>query len=229
MAFLGIRIPQETGRLLTGLDVPGEATAVSEMHITMLLFEDNWPVSEIAKSLEVVYDVVSKMKPFRVTFDKVTCFPKRGEKCAVIAPVKSDELHELRDKLAEKFEKEDIDFSKQFKDFKPHITLAYHDEEIDEFKIDDVDFTVQELVLWGGDHGDDRIFITFPLKGPERHKHSFLEQKVDVFYKLAQKPQITHLTPSYERRKEDRSITIPVVIGPPLQFNGHGNFDLDED
>lgn len=204
MAFLGIRIPQETGRLLTGLDVPGTATAVSEMHITMLLFEDNWPVSEIAKSLEVVYDVVSKMKPFRVTFDKVTCFPKRGEKAAIIAPVKSDELHELRDKLAKEFDKENIDFSKNFKDFKPHITLAYHDEEIDEFKIDKVEFQVQELVLWGGDHGDDRIFVTFPLKSPEKHKYSFLMQRIDLFEKLAQKPEITYLTPSYERRKAER-------------------------
>jgi len=204
MAFLGIKIPTECGRLLTGLDVPGETTAVSEMHITMLLFEDNWPVSEIAKSLEAVYDIVSKMKPFRVTFDKVTCFPKHGDKCAIIAPVKSAELHELRDKLAKEFEKEDIDFSKHFKDFKPHITLAYNNEEIDEFKIDEVEFTVQELVLWGGDHGDDRIFITFPLKAPEKHKHSYLMQKVDLFYKLAQKPDILYLTPSYERRKGER-------------------------
>jgi len=204
MAFLGIRIPHETGRLLTGLDVPGEATAVSEMHITMLLFEDNWPISELAKSLEIIYDVVSKMKPFRCTFDKVSYFPKYGDKCAIIAPVKSDELHELRDKLAKAFDKEDIDFSKRFKDFKPHITLAYNDEEIDEFKIDKVEFQVQELVLWGGDHGDDRIFVTFPLKSPERHKHSFLMQKVDVFYKLAKRPDITHLVPSTERRKVER-------------------------
>jgi len=204
MAFLGIRVPHETGRLLAGVDVPGEKEGPSEYHITLLCFEDNWPISEISKALESTYDVVSKIKPFRVSIDKVTCFPKHGDKCALIAPVKSAELHELRDELAKHFDKEHIDFAKNFKDYKPHVTLAYHDEEIEESDIDEVEFSVQEVVLWGGDHGDDRIFITFPLKGPEKHKHSMLMQRVDLFYKLAKKPDILHLTPSYERRKTER-------------------------
>jgi 2'-5' RNA ligase len=204
MAFLGIRVPIETARLLKEIDVPGENTANSEMHITLLCFEDNWPISELAKSLEAAYDIVSKIKPFRVTMNKVTCFPKRGDKCAIIAPVKSAELHELRDKLAKSFDKEKIEFSKLFKDFKPHVTLSFNDEEIKERKIDEVEFVVQEVVLWGGDHGDDRIFITFPLKGPGKNKYSFLDQKLDTFYKLAKKPDILHTIPSIERRKVER-------------------------
>lgn len=204
MAFLGIKIPIECGRLLAGIDVPGEKEGPSEYHITLLCFEDNWPISEISKALESTYDVVSKMKPFRVTLDKVTCFPKRKDKCAIIAPVKSDDLHDMREELAKHFDEKHIDFSKTFKDYKPHVTLAYHDEEIDECEIDEVEFFVQEIVLWGGDHGDSRIFITFPLKAPEKHKHSMLMQRADLFYKLASKPEITHLTPSYERRKTER-------------------------
>lgn len=204
MAFLGIRVPIETARLLKEIEVPGENAANSELHITILCFEDNWPISELAKSLEAAYDIVSKFKPFRVTMDKVTCFPKHGDRCAIIAPVKSDELHELHDKLAKNFDKEDIDFSKRFKDYKPHVTLSFNDEEIDEQKIDKVEFVVQEVVLWGGDHGDDRIFITFPLKGPVKSKYSFLEQKLDTFYKLAKRPDISHTIPSVERRKVER-------------------------
>lgn len=205
MAFLGIRIPQETGRLLKNIEVPGENVAVSEMHITLLCFEDNWPISEVAKALEAAYDVVSKTKPFRVTVDSVTCFPKHEDNpCPIIAPVKGAELHELRDKLAKTFDKEGIKFSKVFKDFKPHITLSYADKEMDESDIDELEFQVQEVVLWGGDHGDDRIFITFPLKGPERTKESFLDQKLDLFLKLAKSPEIQYLTPSKERRKLPR-------------------------
>lgn len=130
MAFLGIRIPIECGRLLAGIDVPGEREGTSEYHITLLCFEDNWPISEISKALESTYDVVSKIKPFRVTMDKITCFPKRGENpCLIIAPVKSDDLHEMRDELAKHFDKSHIDYAKTFKDFKPHVTLAYADEE----------------------------------------------------------------------------------------------------
>lgn len=204
MTFLGIKIPQETGRLLTNIEVAGEQTATSDMHITILHFEDNWPISEMANAMEATYNIVSNIKPFLVLTEEVTSFPKRKGKVAIIAKCKSAELHELREKLAKEFDKSKIEFSKNFKDFKPHITLAYSDEEIDEFKIDPVEFSVQEVVLWGGDHGDNRIFITFPLKGPEKQKHSLLLQKTNMFCKLAGNTSQHYFTPSYERRKIER-------------------------
>jgi 2'-5' RNA ligase len=204
MAFLGIRIPHETGRLLTSIEVPGENTAASDMHITILHFEEHWPITEMAKAMETTYDVVSKIKPFIAMTEEVTCFPKRDGKSAIITPIKAAELHELRDQLAKEFEKSKIDFSKTFKDYKPHITLSYADDEIEDFNIDPVEFSVQELVLWGGDHGDDRIFITFPLKGPEKQKHSVLLQKANMFCKLADNPIQDYFTPSHERRKTER-------------------------
>lgn len=205
MAFLGIRVPVETGRLLRGIEVPGEKEGPSEYHITLLCFEDNWPVSEIAKALEATYDVICKIKPFTVKVEDVFCFPAREDKpVPVVAKVKSEDLHDMRDELAKEFDKCGIDFSKIFKDFKPHITLAYAKESIDKFKIEPaIEFAVQEIVLWGGDSGDDRIFITFPLKGPEKQKHSLLLQKAEIFEKLANNPQ-EFLTPSFERRKTER-------------------------
>jgi 2'-5' RNA ligase len=205
MAFLGIRIPHETGRLLSGIDVPGEKEGTSELHITILCFEENWPISEIAKALEATYEVVSKMKPFLVKVDSVGCFPKREDNpCPIIAKVKSEALHELNKKLKKEFDKSGVEYSKLFKDYKPHITLSYADKEIDEFKIDNMEFSISEIVLWGGDHGDDRIFITFPLKGPEKQKHALLIQKADMFCKMANNPPQDHLTSSYERRKFER-------------------------
>lgn len=204
--FLGIRIPHECGRLLTGIDVPGKKTAVSEMHITLLHFEENWPISEIAKALEAAYDIVSKIKPFTVEAKKITCFPSHnGGDSAIVIRVESKELHDMREQLAHEFDQCGIDFSKTFKTYKPHITLSYSEKEIDDFEIDTpIEFSVQEVVLWGGDHGDDRIFITFPLKGPEKQKHSVLLQKTEMFCKMANNPPQDHLTPSYERRKTER-------------------------
>lgn len=204
MAFLGIRIPHETGRLLSGIEVPGKNVAPSDMHITILHFEENWPISEIAHALEATYDVVSKIKPFLVETDKVICFPKREEQCAIVALMKSAELHELRDKLAKEFDDCKIEYSKTFKDYKPHVTLSYNDEEIDDFDIEPLEFSVSEIVLWGGDHGDNRIFVTFPLKGPEKQKHALLLQKAQLFEKLANNPSQTHLVPSKERRINSR-------------------------
>jgi len=175
------------------------------MHITLLHFEENWPISEMVKAIEVTYDIVSKVKPFLVMTEKVICFPQRDGEAAIVAQVKSAELHELRDQLAKEFDKAKIEFSKTFKDYKPHITLSYNDKEIDEFDIDPpAEFVVQEIVLWGGDHGDDRIFVTFPLKGPEKQKHALLLQKAVLFEKLAKKLGNETLGPTTERRKVER-------------------------
>lgn len=200
MAFLGIRIAPEIGRLIAGLDVPGEKETPSEYHITVLCFEDNWPISEITKATEAAFHVISETKPFLVKSKKVSHFPTHDDSTPIIAPVSSDELHELHEKLSKEFDKAKIDYKKTFKEYKPHITLAYAEDEYDDFDIEpELEFSVNEVVLWGGDHADDRIFITFPLKGPERQKHSLLLQQVDVFEKIARNPVQNYLTPS--RRK----------------------------
>jgi 2'-5' RNA ligase len=206
VAFLGIRVPAEVGRLITGLEVPGDRESPSEYHITLLCFEDNWPISEISQALEATYDVVSKIEPFSVKATQVSHFPKReGHPVPIIAPIKSEGLQDLHKKLAKSFNSDKIDFKKTFKDYKPHITLAYSEDEHDDFEIDPpIEFVVNEVVLWGGDTGDDRIFITFPLKGPERTKHSVLMQKIEMFEKIARNPQQDYLTPTFERRKEER-------------------------
>ena len=203
MAFLGIHIPHETGRLLSGIEVPGTKESPSEYHITLLCFEDNWAISEIAKAMKTTYDVIEDEKPFLVKARSVKCFPKRDDSpAAIIAPVESKELHKLREKLAKAFDKAKIEYSKTFKDFKPHVTLAYHDEEIKKFDIDPVEWSVQELVLWGGDLGDDRLFITFPLKTPE--KHAALLSKIDMFSKLAKMDPGAVMKKSRERRSIPR-------------------------
>jgi 2'-5' RNA ligase len=205
MAFLGIRIPHETARLLAQIEVPGDKTATSEMHITLLHFQKEWPITELTKSLEATYEVVSKFHPFLAKINKVTSFPKNPEgKLPIIGRVDSDDLMKLRKKLAENFDDSDIDFSKTHKDFKPHVTLAYSEEKPDEEKFHPVEFVVSEIVLWGGDHGDDRIFVTFPLAGPAMDKNALLVKQIEIFEKLASNPLQDYLTPSYERRKLDR-------------------------
>lgn len=186
MAFLGIKIPLGAARLLSEVEVPGKRTGMHEMHITILMFEDNWPISEIASALETAYDVISKIEPFTVKTKKISCFPpKEGKPHPIIALVESKKLHELNKKLRKKFNKDKIDFDKTFKDYNPHITLSYADKEIKDIKIDPVEITVHELVLFGGDHSDQRIFITFPLKGPGQKKHGMLLQKCEMFEKWA--------------------------------------------
>jgi 2'-5' RNA ligase len=206
MAFMGIRVPHETGRLLAGIEVPGKKVAVSELHITLLYFGENWPVSEISKALEATYQVVSRIKPFMVKAQRMMSFPghdNSGSACIIRA--ESDELHTMRKKLAKEFDKQEIQFDKTYKTYKPHITLSYADKEIEETELESpIEFPVQEVVLWGGDHGDDRIFVTFPLQGPKKQKNAVLIQKAEIFYKIASNPRQEFLIPTKERRKIER-------------------------
>lgn len=207
MAFIGIKVPREAGRLLSGIEVPGEKEGASEYHITILCFEDNWPITEIAKAMDAAYNVISNIKPFMVETNSVKCFPKHDDNpVAVVARVESDELYKLNTKLKKEFDKNDIKYSKTFKDYKPHITLSYAKDSVDDFKIDTaVEFSVQEIVLWGGDHGDDRIFITFPLQGPKKQKQALLIQRAEIFEKMANNLPQDYLTQSYERRNKIRN------------------------
>jgi 2'-5' RNA ligase len=187
MAFLGIRIPHEVGRLIRNLDIPGVKETPSEYHITLLVFEDNWSIKRILKATEVVYDIVSEIDPFTIKADRISHFPPRPDHpIPIIAPIKSEGLHQLHKKLSKAFDKNKIDFKKTFKEYHPHITLAYSEDEYDDYRIDSpIEFVVNEVTLWGGDEGDTRLFTTFQLKAPDRKKHGALFNKIDIFEKLA--------------------------------------------
>jgi 2'-5' RNA ligase len=186
MSFLGIRIPSEIGNVLKKIEVPGDKTDTSDMHITILCFKNDMPIHKIAKATEATYDVIKDFSKFQIKINKTTCFPKRrGHPAPIIIPVISDELQELHKKLCKSFDKYHVKYSQTFKEYNPHITLSYNNKEIKDFKIDNVKIPVSELVLWSGDEGitDNNVYITFPLQ--ENHKHSALEYKVNLFYKLA--------------------------------------------
>lgn len=186
MALLGIPVKIETARLFSSLDVPGDKEDLSELHVTILCFQDDWKITELSKALEVAYDVISEVKPFNLKVKTVSCFPKReGKPCPIIAKVESDELQDLNKKLKKAFDKKGIDYLKTFKDYNPHITLSYADKEIKSFKVDKIEIPVHEIILLGGNKGENDVFITLPLKSIEKKKNSTLIQNIDVFYKLA--------------------------------------------
>jgi 2'-5' RNA ligase len=202
MAFLGIKVPHEVGRILKKIEVPGKKEPDSEYHITIAFFGDDWPVSEAAKTLETTFETLKNFKPFKVKTNKISCFPGGGNGVPILAKMESEELHKLNEKLKAAYDKEDIEYSKIHKEYKPHITLSYADKKVDEEKIEPVEFMVHEIVLWCGDNGDDRLFVTFPLDGKQK-KNAFLINKMEVFYALAKNPQ-AFFKQTTERRKISR-------------------------
>lgn len=202
MAFIGIQIPHSVARLLKSIDVKGDKVPDSEYHVTIAMFSEDWPVSEAAKALETTFEVLKNFKPFKIKTNKVSCFPGGDNGVPIFAKVESEDLQKLNDKLKEAYEKEGIEFSKLHKEFKPHITLSYADKKIDEEEIEDIEFIVHEIVLWCGDNGDDRLFVTFPLENKQK-KTSFVINKTEVFYALAKDPK-AFFKQTTERRKVPR-------------------------
>lgn len=184
MAFLGIAVPHQVARLLKDIEVEGEKTQDSEYHITVICFEDDFSTEDAGKALNCTFKVLQNFKPFLVSAEQVNCFPKGKNGTPVILTVDSKELHKLNEKLKKAYDEEGIKFSKLHKEYKPHITLSYSPEDVSSKKIESIEFMVHEIQLWAGDHGDDKFFITFPLKN---EKYSEVINHAELFSKLSSK------------------------------------------
>jgi len=165
VSILTLRVPHETARLFTCLEIPGDRVSLDESHITLIHLGDNTPIEELSKAIIASYGVTSECGPFTVSTKKVTCFPKNSETglYPIIAKVESPELMELQAKLREALDKAGVDYSKKFPEYKPHVTLAYSEEKVKDFRIPEVEWAAHEATLWGGDHGDERLSVSLPF------------------------------------------------------------------
>ena len=166
MSFVGLRVPHETARLLGGLEVPGKKEPTSSFHITMFYLGDEVPIQALIKAIEVTFEITTETKPFTVRTSQVTSFPPGDDGRPIICRVESDALHDLRDKIREAYEAAKVEFSNTYPEYKPHVTLAYDtkgEEEFAEQRIPTVEWGAHELVLWGGDEGDDKLVVSFPF------------------------------------------------------------------
>lgn len=185
MSFLGIRVPHEIARALNGIDIPGEKQPLDHFHITVLDLGKNTPVEQLMKAAEAAYEVTSKFPPFQVETSLVSSFSaNKDDGIPIIARVDSKPLHELLGALKAAFKAADVEFNDKWPEFKPHVTLGYSQDletPIKDKKIDPpVQWGVGEVVLWGGDKGDEKLTVTFPLSiTPTK------EAKRKVFAKVA--------------------------------------------
>jgi len=166
MAFCGLKVPHETARLLAGLEVPGNREPVSSYHVTMFYFGDEVGIDTLADIVKITYGVTSETKPFTVRTSQLTAFPTGDDGRPIICRIESDALHDLRDKIKAAYEGVGVEFSNKFPDYKPHVTVAYDKEpegEFNEQRIPTVEWGAHELVLWGGDSGDDKLVVQFPF------------------------------------------------------------------
>ena len=169
MAFLGLKVPPETARLLSEIEVPGKKESRDRYHITVLYLGEDIDIKVLAQAMEVTLEVTSETKPFTVQCSRVSSFPGGDDGTPIICPVNSDPLHDFQAKIRAAYDAAGIDYSKKHPEYKPHVTLAYSPDDIEEKRITTVEWGAHELVLWGGDQGDGRLVITFPfsLESPD--------------------------------------------------------------
>lgn len=162
MAFIGFRVPEVTSRLYSAIDVPGERETFH--HITVLNLGKEMDSAAIGEAFEVANEVVRSWKPFTVRTARVSCFPAGDDGTPIICPVDSDELHELWEQLRDAFDAAEVPFSKKFPVYKPHVTLSYSPEPIEDRRITPpIEWGAHELVLWGGSAKDLGVTVHMPF------------------------------------------------------------------
>lgn len=201
MAFLGLRVPLEAARLLS--EVPetakyGTPEPLDRFHVTLLVLGDI-AIEDVAKAIEPIFEVASETRPFAVATSHVTTFPP-GETVPIIGLIDSPDLHALRQRLADALDEAEVDYSKKFREYRPHVTLGYSadplvhaDNAINVHLPVPIAWGAHELVLWGGDSDNQvvtKLIVTFPFslglsrdedeEAPEPEK-----AKDEIRYKMA--------------------------------------------
>ena len=165
MSMIGLRVPVDVGRLLHTIPVPGEKESVDNLHITIACFDDEMGIDDVAKILAAAYKVTSGYEAFTVETVEVGSFSVNPETklYPIIAKVQSPTLHDLRCRLLETFDRDGVQYSKKFPVYQPHVTLAYSKDNVKKLSFNKIEWAAAEAVLWGGDHGDNRLAIPLPF------------------------------------------------------------------
>ena len=162
MAALMLPVPEDTSRVLQEIEVEGKRE--THHHITVIHLGKDIPIQAISRMLPVLYDVTSQQRPFSVSTQLVTTFPAGKDGLPVICKVDSPALHEFRAKVKSALDDSGIEYSNNFPDYKPHVTLAYSEKGSREDQpIPRVTWGVNELLLWGSNRGAGRLVVKFPF------------------------------------------------------------------
>lgn len=153
MSIIAIKVPKKEANYLYDIDTPGEKVSAEDKHITVLYFDGEGP--EVAKKvLDCLAEFPVYMDSISIESGEVDVFSEGDDGVPVFAKVESQELNKFREALIDILDANGIEYSKKFKDFKPHITLSYSPEKIDGFPLDKkIEFSVSKYCYWDKNNG----------------------------------------------------------------------------
>lgn len=179
MAMLAVTIQPDISRLFKEFDLDIERDPSD--HITLFYFGDKLPMAKILKIIPVIFNLTENLRPFTASTSEYSSFDS-DDLYPIICPVKSKGLINLRKKICKLFDHNKIKYDKKFPDYKPHITLGYSKEKLKKTKFPEIEFTISQLALYGGDEGDTKLYVNFPFT---INKFSNLNNLADNYLKLA--------------------------------------------
>jgi 2'-5' RNA ligase len=167
--IIGIRVPVEVGRVLEQQEVPGEPHSASDMHVTVLYVDKASPILDVAKTMIAAHAITSKNRPFQITIQDVSSFPRNPDDgLPIICFINSPELQAIHYALKAEFDRLQIPYRHKYPEYKPHVTLSYVKEETPEGYVFNsslpgpISFTVYELSIMG--YADDaHVRVELPL------------------------------------------------------------------
>lgn len=163
MAMIAIPVPENLRGPLRGIEVPGKKVP-DPYHLTLVYLGQNVPLNQVVGALEATYEVVRSTRPFGIEIDRVSSFPSGPDGTPIICPVSNESLDRFRERLVDTLGDSDVPYDKTFPDFNGHVTLSYHDGKAPPDKtIKPLGWTVTEVILYGGDEGDERLTVRFPF------------------------------------------------------------------
>lgn len=165
MAMIGIKIPEDITDKLSRISIPGKKISQEEMHITLFYFENKLNIKDTVLIVQAMYDATKKMDPVSIKGTTISTFKKGDDGIPIIIPIISEDLLNIRKKIAKKFDDEEIDYSKKWPEFKPHLTLSYSSKEMEDKKLDkNIHWKASEIIFWAaGWHSDPGILVSMPL------------------------------------------------------------------
>lgn len=192
--LLCIRVPADVSRLLQEIEIPeGERSDPSDLHIT-LTYTKEGSVQAMGSMIATLLEALKGTAPFPVYTSRIGTFPATPHsdgKIPLICKVDSNELHSLRAKIVNAFDNEGVDYSKNFPEYRPHLTLAYledrgqvHDDWSDH-RIPTLSFGVNALTILLGWQGR-VVEVTVPL-----HLQKTAAQRLRVISRYLQCPGST--------------------------------------
>lgn len=176
MAMLAIPISDDISRLFRALKFEEIGKPDVADHITLFYFGDNFSLNNIIKATKAIYEITSEQNPFKISTNKIVQFSEGKYGFPLVAEINSKDLEKFREEIKKKFDKAKVKYNTKFKDFKPHLTLGYTTEKIKDIKFDKIEFSVNEIALYGGDEYKENIFVSFPFCLGMKKSSNYLNQ-----------------------------------------------------